>query len=93
MIGLLTTFTAIAVTAAQAEDPGVTQVAGAIADCYKEMVQFDDGISGAGVVAGAMVSACAKQLGAMAPAQMRKSQNSALTAVLRARKAKADAIQ
>ncbi len=89
MIGLFTAFAVIAVAAAQAEEPNETQVAQAamvLADCYKQQVQFDDGVSGAGVVASAMTSACSKQIEAVGPAQMRKLQNLALTAVLRARK-------
>src|SRR5690242_18129970 len=67
---------ALVFVAAQAND-GSSPTAGAatvaVADCYKEQVPLlDDGVSGADVIAEALVSTCSKQLNAMQEAYRQK---------------------
>ena len=128
MNSLLIAFAVLAAAAPPAEElewSDANQTAIVIGDCYQQQVPFDDGTATAAAIAGALVSACAKQLDAMEdlyrlkvielaksshmltsqqqdalavemlkgrPALMRRLRETALTAVLRARKDKVAAV-
>jgi hypothetical protein len=64
---------ALALTGVQADDahsPTVGAATVAVADCYKEQVSLlDDEVSGADVIADALVSVCSRQLNVMEEAK------------------------
>jgi tellurite resistance protein len=66
----------LALTRVQADDansPTVGVATIAVADCYKEQVLLlDDGVSGADVIAGALVNVCSKHLADMEEALRQK---------------------